>query len=381
MNIKKLSTTTDSRAILKKIGVSKEGVEIISKKMQINLFYIKDLKTPAANILKQDALSIGAELAVEKDTIICKNERVDALLIATNKQLKQLSQKERAQPFGLKELAKKLSEYLNEKSFDRKIMGILNANDDSFFSKSRFDVSSATQKIERMIEDGADIIDIGGVSSRPGSKPVTQEEELERIRDIVSLIDKKEYHKFVKFSLDSYALLPIKYALDHGFSIINDITGLKYDDVCKVAGEYKATVVIMHMKGEPSTMQNDPKYDDLFDEVGEFFSTQIKKAESFGIEDIILDVGIGFGKRLEDNLLLIKHLSTFKRFNKELLVGASRKSMIDMIKPTPVEKRLPATLALHIEAMREGANILRVHDVKEHREALSVLEAIDGVLI
>ena len=381
MKIIKIANDTDSVRLLEKIGSTKEGILIMKKKMDLNLFYIKDIKTPAANILKQDALSIGAEFAVEKDTIICKDKSVDGVLIVNKKQMQILSKKEMAQPFGLSGLAKTLKEFINTKSFDLQIMGVLNANDDSFFQESRFDKENAFNKIEKMIEDGANIIDIGAVSSRPGSLGVSEEEEFFRLKDIVDLIEDEQLFKRVKFSLDSYSPKSVEYALQRGFSIINDITALSDDRVCDIAAQTKATVVLMHMKGNPKTMQNNPQYDDVIDEIDRFFQERLEKADRYGIEDLILDVGIGFGKSLEHNLLLLKHLSHFKHFKKALLIGASRKSMIDKILPTPIEKRLPATLAIHLKAVEEGASIIRVHDVLEHYQALSIYKALEDTLI
>jgi len=163
--------------------------------------------------------------------------------------------------------------------------------------------------------------------------------------------------------------------LESGFKIVNDITGLQNDEVCKLCAEFDATVVIMHMQGTPQTMQKNPKYDDILDDVYSFLQTRVKKAESFGIKDIILDVGIGFGKSLDDNLMLIKHLEHFLTLQKPLLVGASRKSMIDKIYPSEVDERLPGTLILHFEAIRNGASCIRVHDVKEHKQMISISKA------
>ena len=379
--IKRLSSDIDRKRVLERIDISKEGRAIISQKMDLEFIYIKDLKTPAANILKQDALSIGAELAVPKDTIVCKDSLVDALLIINKRRLKTLIKKEKAQPFGLKQLSSDLEKFLVEKEFEPKIMGVLNANSDSFYDKSRFDIKFASQMIEKMIEDGADIIDIGAVSSRPGSIGVSEGEELERLKDIVSLIYKNRYFEKVLFSIDSYSPISIEYSLDHGFSIVNDITGLSSDEVCSITSKYNAKVVIMHMRGTPKDMQKDPHYDDIIVDIDNFFKERIEKARSFGIEDIVLDVGIGFGKSLEHNLLLIKHLEHFRHFGYELLIGASRKSMIDMIKKTPVEDRLPATLAIHQKALENGASIIRVHDVKEHTQMLSVYRALKESLI
>ena len=381
MILTKLSAQSDKKALLKKIGSTLEGERIMIDKMQMHYFYIKDLRTPAANILKQDALSIGAELAVEKDTILCKEEHVDALLIANDKQLKILSKKELMQPFGLKQLALGLKEHLLAKEFEPKIMGVLNANADSFYHDSHTSSKNIAIMIEKMIEEGADIIDIGAVSSRPGAQKVSEEEEFRRLKLIIDNIYLGNYTNRVEFSLDSYALKPLEYALDKGFSIVNDITGLSSNKVCELAATYRAKVVLMHMQGTPQTMQINPHYNNLIDEVDSFFKERLTKAESYGIKEVILDVGLGFGKSLEHNLLLLKHLGHFRHFGREILVGASRKSMIDMIQPTPIEERLPATLALHLKAVEEGASILRVHDVKAHQQALSIYHALDGVSV
>jgi len=376
MKVIKLDSKTDRDLILNKIGSTKAGITIMRDKMQTKLFYIKDLKTPAANILKQDALSIGADLAVERDTILCKDETVDALLIANDKQIKILSKKEKAQPFGLKELANILGSYIKLHESKTEIMGVLNANDDSFYKDSRFNSSDAAFKIEQMIEEGADIVDIGAVSSRPGSEKVSADEELSRVKKIIDTVYEKKLYQKVKFSLDSYEPKVLEYALDHGFSIVNDITGLSNDAVAKLASSYNATVVIMHMQGSPKDMQKNPNYENVLVDIEEFFYKRIEKAVSFGIKDIVLDVGIGFGKTLEHNLMLIKHLSHFQKFDLPILIGASRKSMIDMITSSSVEERLSGTLVLHLKAVEEGASIVRCHDVKEHKQALKVFEAL-----
>lgn len=269
----------------------------------------------------------------------------------------------------------------DNKKFPIKIMGVINANEDSFFKGSRFQGINAVNKIEQMIEDGASIIDIGGVSSRPGSTPVSSEEELKRVQAIIDLIYQQKLFENVKFSLDSYAPEVLKYALDRGFEIVNDITGLANDEVCKIAASYNAQVVIMHMQNNPKNMQEKPKYKNVILDIDTFFSNRITKAKSFGIKDIVLDVGIGFGKTLEHNLLLLKNLGYFKHFGLELLIGASRKSMIDMITPSKIEDRLAGTLAIHLESLRNGASIIRCHDVKEHNQAIKVQEAIEKAKI
>jgi dihydropteroate synthase len=380
MQVEKLNDRVDIVRYLKELGVDTGGVAIMAAKARHHILFIRSLHVGAANILKQDALSIGADLAVPRGTVIAATKEVDCILIATQRQLELLSKKEAAQPFGLKEVAKEFAKIASgKKPWHVELMGVLNANDDSFFAASRFSEKNALEKLHGMIEEGADIIDIGGVSSRPNSLYVGEDEELERLRDILEVIRTHRLCEKVRFSLDSYAPKVIEYALDCGFSIVNDITGLENDEVCKLCARYGATAVIMHMQGSPQTMQVDPVYTNILSDIGDFFARRIEKAESFGVKDIVLDVGIGFGKTLEHNLMLLGHHEHFIRFNKPLLVGASRKSMINAIVPSSIEERLPGTLAIHLEAVRNGASIIRAHDVKEHYQALQVQKAIHSI--
>ncbi|MFY9071607.1 dihydropteroate synthase [Aliarcobacter butzleri] len=369
----------DSKKFFENLGCDSGGISILSKKSKLHTLYIKDLHVGAANILKQDALSIGADLAVPNGVIIAKDKYVNALLIGTTKHFENLAKKELAQPFGLKELAKSLKDYVKEQNYPTKIMGVLNANEDSFFKNSRFDNSEACLKIEKMIEDGANIIDIGAVSSRPGSLPVSENIELDRLKDIVQTIYQNKYYEKVDFSIDSFSPKVIEYVLNHGFKIVNDITGLQNDEVCKLVSKYNAQAVIMHMQNNQTNMQEAPFYEDVIIEIDDFFTKRLEKVKSFGVKDIVLDVGIGFGKTLEHNLLLLKNLEHFKHFGYELLIGASRKSMIDKITPTEILDRLPGTLAIHLESIRNGASIIRCHDVKEHFQAIKVFEAIENI--
>jgi dihydropteroate synthase len=380
MIVEKLSNSINIKEYLKRLGVDGGGINILASKANLHIIYIKDLHVGGANILKQDALSVGADLAVPRGTVIASTKKVDCILIANQRELEKLAKKELAQPFGLKELALKLKEFIVSKRAKKvEIMGIINANDDSFFSGSRFKNSDAIHKIQEMIDDGADIIDIGGVSSRPNADIVVVEEEFRRVKPILDMILQEKLYERVKFSIDSYEPRVIQYALESGFRIVNDITGLSNDDVCKLCASYNATAVIMHMQGTPQTMQNNPRYNSVLSDVYEFLDLRAQKAESFGVKDIVLDVGIGFGKTLEDNLMLIKHLEHFLTLNRELLIGASRKSMIDKISPSGVEDRLAGTLAIHLEAVKNGASILRVHDVKEHLQAIKLQSALNNV--
>ncbi len=369
---------SDKKEFLETLDVDKGGRGIIQEKMELYTIYIKDIKTPAVNILKQDALSIGAEVASPSGVITCKSEHSDCLLIGTKKHLKILSKKELTQPFGLKEVAQSLQDFLSEKHFSTKIMGVLNINEDSFYSGSRFAPDEALQAVERLIDEGAAIIDIGAVSSRPNAEKVSEKEEFERVVELLDEIDDKRLYERAMFSIDSYTPSVVEHALKSGFKIINDITGASDDAIIKLALKYDARLCIMHMQGTPQNMQKEPHYDDVMSEVSDFFEARIAKCEALGLsrENIILDVGIGFGKTLEHNLTLLANMRHFKKFGCELLIGASRKSMIDALYPSSAEERLPGTLAIHLKALQNGASIIRCHDVAEHKQALNVWESI-----
>ena len=233
MNVLKLSNELEVKSLLKELGVDGGGVSILASKMKHHIIYIKDLHVGGANILKQDALSIGADLAVPRGTVLATTPKVDCILIATQKQLVELSRKELAQPFGLKELAKELKLICSaKKPKDIEIMGVVNANEDSFYRGSRFNDINATDTILKMIEDGATVIDIGGVSSRPNAAVVSADEELARVKPIIDAIKQNTLYEKAEFSIDSYEPKVISYALDSGFKIVNDITGLSNDEVC-----------------------------------------------------------------------------------------------------------------------------------------------------
>ena len=378
MNIYRIDNIKDKKEVLKRLEVEGGGVSIMSKKMETLTFYISDLPTPAVNILKQDALSIGADLAVPSGVILCKEPSYDCILMGTVKHIEILSKKELAQPFGLKKVAKELEKHISTKEYKTKIMGVINANSDSFFKESRFIAEDAILEIEKMISSGASIIDIGAVSSRPNAPIVELSEEMRRVKSICDTIKMQELYKKAIFSIDSTTPEVIEYALNCGFSIINDVSGAKDDNIIKLAKDYSAKIVIMHIQGTPQTMQNSPSYNNLMAEVSDFFEDRISKCLVQGLtkDNIILDVGIGFGKSLEHNITLIKNISHFKKFGCEILIGASRKSMIDNIVTTAVEDRLSGTLAIHLKALDGGASIIRCHDVLEHHRAISVWSAI-----
>jgi dihydropteroate synthase len=375
--VEHLSTSLHLPKLLKELGVDGGGLSILRDKGVLHFIRITSLHVGAANILKQDALSIGADLAVPKGTVIASTPYVNVLLIANEKQLRELSRKEKAQPFGLKELAVHLEQFCTlQIPTHVEVMGVINANEDSFYPQSRFSATNAITAIETMIDEGADIVDIGGVSSRPGSLGVSESEELLRVSPIIDALYAQKLYEKIRFSIDSYTPSVIEYALERGFCIVNDISGLSNDAVSTLCAQFDATAVIMHMQGSPQNMQLQPTYGSVLHEVEIFFKERIQNAEALGVKKIILDCGIGFGKRLEDNLELIRHQKHFLRLGKPLLVGASRKSLINTLSPSLSEDRLGGTLALHLRAIQEGASMVRVHDVKEHVQAIKVYNAL-----
>jgi len=256
------------------------------------------------------------------------------------------------------------------------IMGILNVTPDSFSDGGLFvDIDTAVTHAKKMVSDGADLIDVGGESSRPGSAPLSEKEELDRIFPVVTrLLDEVS----VPISIDTYKPLVADACLKAGAHLINDITGLTDSEMRKVAVKHNVPVVLMHMRGTPKTMQQNPVYQDMIGEIKVFFQERVATARNAGIQNIIIDPGIGFGKTVEHNLQILKHLGEFKSLGCPILVGPSRKSFIGMITGLSVQERLDGTLAAITVAIMNGANMVRVHDVSECNRAVQVADAIRG---
>lgn len=257
------------------------------------------------------------------------------------------------------------------------IMGILNITPDSFSDGGNYyDSGKAISHVQEMVEAGANIIDIGGESTRPGSDPVSVEDELNRVIPVLETVLPKFPNIF--FSIDTTKYEVAHKSLERGAHIINDISGLQKEPrLADLCAEFDVPLVIMHSKGDPKTMQKDPVYNDVLAEVSSFFSKKIEMSKSRGANKIILDPGIGFGKKLEHNLELLANLDTFRKFGYPLLVGASRKSMISfLLGKRTMDERLPATLAIHYDSLIRGAKIIRVHDVKEAADTVAIFNAI-----
>ena len=257
------------------------------------------------------------------------------------------------------------------------IMGVVNITPDSFSDGGLFlDRKKAVEHGLRLKQQGADIIDIGGESSRPGSDPISYQEELDRVLPVIKELKQKTD---ILISIDTMKAKVAEGALDAGADIINDISALRADpDMGSLAAERKTPVILMHMLGKPKTMQDNPIYDNVLSEIHSFFKDRIDSAISQGIKKskLILDPGIGFGKRLQDNLILIKKLSFFDDLNLPLLIGPSRKSFIGAILDLPAAQRLEGTLASTVAGILNGAHIVRVHDVEAVRRAALVTDAI-----
>ena len=257
------------------------------------------------------------------------------------------------------------------------IMGILNVTPDSFSDGGLFlETAKAVERGLQMAEEGADIIDIGGESTRPGSQPVTEEQEIERV---VPVIERLVREVMIPLSIDTCKAGVAAAALQSGASIVNDISGMTFDPhMMDVAQQQGATVVLMHIKGTPKTMQENPQYENVVREVYEFLSIQSGKAREHGIRQIVIDPGLGFGKDLGQNLDLMKGLKTFCLLGCPVLVGPSRKSFIGRLLDLPVEERLEGTAAAVTACILHGANIVRVHDVKQMKRVACVADALKG---
>lgn len=255
------------------------------------------------------------------------------------------------------------------------IMGILNVTPDSFSDGGKFfAVENAVEHGLKMIGEGADFIDIGGESSRPRSEPLSVAEE---IRRVVPVIQRLAESTDVPISVDTYKHEVADEAFDAGAVIVNDISGFHFDPLlADVAAKYSASAILMHIKGTPKTMQSNPEYDDLIAEISTYLLEGISTAHNAGVEQIILDPGIGFGKTLQHNLSIFRHLRDFARLGFPLMVGPSRKSFIGAILDLPIDQRMEGTAAAVAVSVLNGAQIVRVHDVKEMKRVVQVVDTI-----
>ncbi len=386
-----------AREELLKIKVSSQGIEVMSPKCLGMNVKLTGVKLGAANILKQEMLSIGGDAAVARGVVEGSQPFSDVILLANADKIRKLINKLKNQNiFGLGTIRNDLTRFLEietgtitpelncrgrliplEKLI---IMGVLNITPDSFSDGSDFlDPDKAVEQAVFMADSGADIIDIGGESSRPGSIRITAKEELAKVLPVITelnrIIDKP-------ISIDSYKSDVVAKALAAGASLVNDISALRFDPkMVNVLKEFDdVPVVLMHMQGTPETMQENPVYEDVIDEIMEFFQRRIDFCLDNGIrqERIIIDPGIGFGKRQEDNLVILKKLREFKGLGLPVMIGASRKSFIGRIYDSSPRERIEGSLATTAIAKQSRIQIIRVHDISSHKKMLKVLESIEG---
>lgn len=254
------------------------------------------------------------------------------------------------------------------------VMGIFNLTPDSFFSGSRLSDSEILKSAEKMISEGASFLDIGGQSARPGAGRIDPELEWKRIEKAIPAIA-KAFPEII-ISVDTFYSNVAKRAVESGAHVINDVSAGSIDDkMFEVVGKLKVPYVLMHMQGEPQTMQSSPVYQQVINELIVFFSHHLKRLSEYGVHDVILDPGFGFGKNLDHNLEILRNINEFAMLGTPILVGMSRKTMIQRITGTNVDNALNGTIAANTIALLHGASILRVHDVKAAADAIAVVEA------
>ncbi len=260
------------------------------------------------------------------------------------------------------------------------VMGILNATPDSFYAGSRTtSVDAALKQAEQMLQEGAAILDIGGASSRPGAEEVPADEELRRVMPILEAVRYRFPEAIV--SVDTWRAIVAREALDAGAGMVNDISAGRWDDeLLPTVAKYRCPYVLMHTQGTPKTMQLQPTYTDVVKDIVDFFIQKVRQLRAWGISDIALDPGFGFGKTVEHNYTLLRHLQVFESvLQLPVLVGVSRKSMVCRVLGVAPEAALNGTTALHVLALLQGARLLRVHDVREAVEAIRIVEAFRSV--
>jgi dihydropteroate synthase len=387
-----ITNASEATHQMKIMGVDSASIgKMEGKTLHFNL-KVEGIEPRTANLLIQEMFALGGDVAVDERGLDCSTEKTDALLMGNQKHFEKLISKLEQYP-GLNPLGQSIKQTLKNVSKTqytircRKrtlllgkrtlLMGVLNITPDSFSDGGLFfDKEKAISHGLKMVEEGADIIDIGGESTRPGSKPLELEEELRRVIPVIESIAAK---LDVPISIDTYKSAVAQKAIDAGAEIINDISGLNFDpNLAKVASKQDIPIVLMHIRGTPETMQKNIHYDSLFSEILHYLEDSIQRAESAGLDpcQIIIDPGIGFGKTVQDNLSIIRNLFEFRILGKPILLGTSRKDFIGKILNVEVGERLEGTLSSITAGVLNGANIIRCHDVLQAKKAIAVADAI-----
>ena len=385
-----IGSANDLKRHLAEIDVSDAEIEKISDMFLYCTVKLEAIDTRAANLMKSRIENLGGAIAMRKEAHEFTVRETDVVISGSRHTLRVLATSLKGEPFGLDGIAAEIAACISTGArimswgtrtldFTSKtyVMGILNCTPDSFYPGSRaVTIKDALKAAREMIDAGVDIIDVGGESTRPGSDPVPLEEEIRRVIPVVqSLRSESE----VMISVDTRKKDVAERSLDAGADIINDISGLRHsEDLARLVAARKVPVVLMHMRGTPKTMQRQPHYQNTISEILRELQPPIAAAIGAGIDPamLIIDPGIGFGKRIQDNLRIIKELASLKSLNFPILIGLSRKSFIGEILDKPVEKRLIGTITANTLAIINGANIIRVHDVSDAVEMVKIIESV-----
>lgn len=355
------------------IGFDKSYAPKVIEKFQYKNLKVFGLTPAQANILKQTAISVGADCATHREVITGKIEKSDCILGGSLSQIRKIAEKLQFQPFGLKVLGAELLRF-QIKTHKTKIMGILNVTDNSLSDGGEFlEPEKAFEHLKEMVRDGADIIDIGAESTRPYSEPVSADVQLKRLLPVLELVKKAKIK--VPLSIDTRSAEVAEKCIKAGAVIVNDVSGMTYDwCMADVVAKYGVHVIIQHSKGTPENMQKSPEYKNLMDEIILDINQKIDFALTKGIEKnkIIIDPGIGFGKTRENNFEIIRRLTELYALDCPVMLGLSRKSLLNMQDEDNLTKDI-FTVALNTIAVENGVDIIRVHNVKLHKQLLNIL--------
>jgi len=383
----------DLETELARVGADPESWPIFLARSDSLAFWVPGLSTAGANILKQTALACGGDCAVHRMVASGKVRRSDAVLFLNRRQAEVLCVKLEAQPVCVSRFVPELKTLISRgfaqphviavgrKRIDLAartyVMGVLNVTPDSFYDGGRYaDPDVAAEQALEMERSGADFIDIGAESTRPGARPVLPKKQMARLLPVLRRLKRKVR---VPVSVDTTSAEVAKAALGEGAQMVNDISGLAFDrGMGKVIARAGVPCVVMHIKGKPRTMQRHPEYKNLMQEVADGLEAAVSRATDAGAkrEQVIVDPGIGFGKRAEHNLEILRRLGELRTLGSPILVGPSRKSFIGAVTGLEPEQRLEGTMAACVLAARHGANVVRVHDVKETVRALRLADAV-----
>ena len=370
---------TDIEKEINAIGFDKSYSHKAKEKFEYKNIKIYSLTPAMANILKQTALSVGCDCATHREVITGKIENSNCILGGSVSQIKKIAEKLKFQPFGLKELGKKLETSCpplagGPKSMisrrGTKLVGILNLTTNSFSDGGMYnDFEKAKEHLLELISDGADIIDIGAESTKPYSSPVSPKEQLEKLLPIIDFAKNK-----TTISIDTRSAIVAEECINAGANIINDVSGFDFDEkMVDIIAKHNIPIIIQHSQGTPETMQNSPHYNNLIEDIFLNLKKKIDLAHSKNIENIIIDPGIGFGKTKEDNFEIIKRIEEFQSLNCPIILGISRKSLLDMPNADNLAKDIYTT-AINALAIERNVDYIRVHNIKMHRKLIDLMD-------